>query len=641
MSFETLEKRQLMSVSLIGNSLEIRGTEAADTYTISNSAFSLKVVENGTTYNFALGSVAKINALLNGGNDQFNTLGAGPVTLAANAAAGSLTTTALLKTSVVNTKIITTDSLVLRNLLVTVPMVVDGGMGDDRIVTGEGNDTIQGNGGTDNLKGMGGSDWIDGGVGGVAVYAQNTGNDYIDGGEGNDTLHASDYGNNTILGGDGNDSLYGYQGNDSLFGQAGNDYASAYRGNDLVMGGAGNDQLQGGGGNDKVYGEDGDDLADGGTFGAGAVLDNNGFDIVRGNAGNDTLHAADFSSNKLIGDDGNDALFGYAGDDYLNGGAGTDTMSGGDGNDTLIAIDGGINDTLTGGAGTDVMWGDRQSFLFFSLNDTVTDASAFENTRTVKMVTSFRNGADKSLNGDNIADPTDGTNYKNFSSNPLFGSSGPSANDIDQEAVGDCWILAPLGAVAQDSPWRIRGMVVDFGDGTYGVSLGNSFYRVDADLPTQSALSNDQTYQGLGQGNSLWAALVEKAYTHHRTGANTYASLAGGDPADSMRQFNVQSVGQSYFAPGGSSAAVANSIYTHWNSWQSTDICTGSVAAGSPLVGGHCYTVTSVTRNSSGVVTNVRVRNPWGPDNTGGNPFVDLTPAQLAACEIWVTWGNA
>src|SRR5436305_4747371 len=43
---------------------------------------------------------------------------------------------------------------------------------------------------------------------------------------------------------------------------------------------------------------------------------------------------------------------------------------------------------------------------------------------------------------------------------------------------------------------------------------------------------------------------------------------------------------------------------------------------------------------SAGTVTSITLRNPWGPDNTGGNPYVTITPANLAACQIWVAFGN-
>src|SRR5262249_51284851 len=146
----------------------------------------------------------------------------------------------------------------------------------------------------------------------------------------------------------------------------------------------------------------------------------------------------------------------------------------------------------------------------------------------------------------------------------------------------------------------VRSMVADFGDGTYGVYLGSNFYRVDGDLPTWSATSTDQRYAGLGAGGSLWVAIVEKAYASFRTGANTYASLANGDPADALRAYHLSSVGENYYAAGSNSATVANDVYAHWNAYQSCTICTGTVATGSPLVASHCYSVTAVFRDASG-----------------------------------------
>jgi hypothetical protein len=259
----------------------------------------------------------------------------------------------------------------------------------------------------------------------------------------------------------------------------------------------------------------------------------------------------------------------------------------------------------------------------------------------VHNVQSFANGADRTLDGDWLADPTDGTNYKSFRDRPLFAVGGPSVDDVDQEAAADCWLLAPLGSLALDNPNAVRHMVADFGDGTYGVKLGNSFYRVDGDLPTQASWSTDQTYAGLGRDGSLWVAIVEKAYAQHRTGANTYGSLGWGDPADALRAYNLTSVGENYFAPSTSGTAVANDIYNHWNAYQSCSICTGTVPSGSPLVASHCYSVVSVSRDAWGNVTSILVRNPWGGDNTGGNPYLSLTPAQLAACQIWVAFGNS
>src|SRR5262249_6509941 len=264
----------------------------------------------------------------------------------------------------------------------------------------------------------------------------------------------------------------------------------------------------------------------------------------------------------------------------------------------------------------------------------------YTNAQRVQPVAGFANGADRTLDGDSIADPTDGMYYKNFSNHPLFGVGGPNVDDIDQNARSDCWMLASLGTVANDNPNDIRGMVADFGDGTYGVRLGGSFYRVDADLPTTGLYSTTPSNAGFGHDGSMWVAVVEKAYASYRTGANTYASLDYGDPADALRAYNLGSVGETHYAAGSNATTVANEVYNHWNAYQACTICTGSNTGSSGLVANHCYSVTAVYRDAYGNVTGIQLRNPWGPDNTGGNPYVYLTPSQLASAEIWVAYGN-
>ena len=96
--------------------------------------------------------------------------------------------------------------------------------------------------------------------------------------------------------------------------------------------------------------------------------------------------------------------------------------------------------------------------------------------------------------------------------------------------------MAALGSAAKSNANSVRQTVVDLGDGTYAVALGNSFYRVDADLPTRSAQSKDLTYAKFGLSGSMWVPIVEKAYAHFRTGANTYESLNGGWASRSSRR---------------------------------------------------------------------------------------------------------
>ena len=100
--------------------------------------------------------------------------------------------------------------------------------------------------------------------------------------------------------------------------------------------------------------------------------------------------------------------------------------------------------------------------------------------------------------------------------------------DVVQGNLGDCYFLAGLAAVADDTPHAIRQSVVDFHDGTYGVRFGNNFYRVDSDLPVASSTSRTPSYAKLGANNSMWVAIMEKAFAHYRKGSNSYASIESG-----------------------------------------------------------------------------------------------------------------
>lgn len=379
----------------------------------------------------------------------------------------------------------------------------------------------------------------------------------------------------------------------SGWGNGGNDYLEGYSVADYFDGGDGNDTVLGYGGNDTVFGGTGDDV--------------------------------------LLGMGGNDQLVGQDGNDRLNGRDGNDSAWGGNGDDVLIAIDGGTADYVQGDAGRDIVWIDQTG----TVKDSVYGTEAADK---VQNVTSFANGADRTLDGDRIADPTvkSGQTYRLYSGNPLFSSTGPSRDDIRQGALGDCWLLAACGAMAQDNPHALRQNVVDFDDGTYGVRLGNNFYRVDNDLPTTSGYSSP-AYASLGRENSMWVAVVEKAYAHYRYGTNSYAALDGGWSVEVNRAFGSTNAGEQDLASFTSATALANFIAQKWNAYQATTIgflgLKAGYPSGAPIITSHMYTVTGITRDSAGNITYITLRNPWGVDgigNDGSNDgYVRVTPTEL------------
>ena len=48
--------------------------------------------------------------------------------------------------------------------------------------------------------------------------------------------------------------------------------------------------------------------------------------------------------------------------------------------------------------------------------------------------------------------PLDGRVTAHFGDVPLFGPDGPTAGDVNQGSLGDCWLIAALASVADGDP---------------------------------------------------------------------------------------------------------------------------------------------------------------------------------------------
>ena len=261
---------------------------------------------------------------------------------------------------------------------------VDGGIGNDTILTGDDNDIIFGGEGNDSVDAGFDDDSVFGGAG-MDFLEGNEGNDTIDGGDDADVIYGDvaptnpDYpffapydlpndgtdlapNNNadSLIGGAGNDTIFGQDDNDTLIGGTGNDYLDGGNDDDVLDGGDGADTLIGGAGNDTLNGGHDDDSVDGGA-GNDWLTGDLGNDTVRGGDGDDSVFGAegddvmfgDAGNDSMEGWLGNDSMYGGDGDDYMDASVGDDLLEGGDGNDTLLGGSDIGADTLRGGAGND------------------------------------------------------------------------------------------------------------------------------------------------------------------------------------------------------------------------------------------------------------------------------------------------
>jgi hypothetical protein len=396
-----------------------------------------------------------------------------------------------------------------------------------------------------------------------------------------------------------------------------------------------------------------------GVLGNGKVIGrfaNVGEIVVRAGAGNDrVIIDADVKVNSILeGEDGND---------YLRGGGSIDSLFGDAGNDTLVTIGGGNYDWATGGSGCDSFWVDAR--------DTIYDASyseaavggihkvgSFMSYNTVSGGVGWRVSPSNELLGQNYIDPMlnqYGGGWASTRGMNLFSNAGPSADDVRQLGyVGDCYMMSTMSSIARKNSMRIRNTVVDLGDGTYAVRFKNAynqdvFVRVDGDLPLDK--HGDLLGAGLGSGNSIWTAIIEKAWTIARPGHGSYAgysNIDGGLLDEAMHAFGVTNITANTFGhnPFRSGTDMFNWISNQLQAGKIVTFGTGNVGEdnGTPCVGGHAYSVVGFTHDSMGNPYLV-LRNPWssdGPMQMGADDgYIAVSMNQAMYVCAGVASGNA
>jgi hypothetical protein len=226
-----------------------------------------------------------------------------------------------------------------------------------------------------------------------------------------------------------------------------------------------------------------------------------------------------------------------------------------------------------------------------------------------------------------------------YVSGSLF-QNGPSADDVYQGDLGDCYYVATLASIAQEKPNYIQNMFTDNGDSTFTVRFYNNgvadYVTVDRYLATNS--SGNAVYAGWGGGsststtNELWVALAEKAYaqlaesgwSRSSNSTNSYADIEGGWMDTVIRQVTGLAA---------TSQSVTSMTQTQLiNLVNSNQILTACFVYGDGfgVVDRHAYTITSYNATNG----TFYLRNPWG------NTHADVTFDQLVSLRAIIEWSN-
>jgi hypothetical protein len=200
----------------------------------------------------------------------------------------------------------------------------------------------------------------------------------------------------------------------------------------------------------------------------------------------------------------------------------------------------------------------------------------------------------------------------------------PSGADINQDDIGDCYLMATMGAVADADPQRIKDRIsynpqtgefdVTLWDGKEWRHVPVTQADIDANITAEggSGVDNDPS-----AGKPLWPAVLESAYA--KMHGKDLKGIESGLAPDAMEALTGND--GKWLFPGAEFAwnqhldtEIATALQNHQPVTLSTTFLPG------PLAGMHVYQVQAISGTGSDAV--VTLRNPWGSDN--GPPIVRM-----------------
>lgn len=247
-----------------------------------------------------------------------------------------------------------------------------------------------------------------------------------------------------------------------------------------------------------------------------------------------------------------------------------------------------------------------------------------------------------------------------FTDKNLYGPSGPRASDIKQDAFGDCYFVATLGAVALQNPKGITDAIhYDEPTQQFRVRLYKLNGQVKYIWVTQAELEDNVNRQGgswvdnTGLYERIWPAVIETAYAkmfdtnpNDGLGEGYQKIVNGGWPSDAMMAITGNAgsqVGYTYYLKlgvDGSVAVLGGKVATALAQHKSVTLWSvpenGTQQDG--LVDDHVYTVISMTQK--GTDWDVKVRNPWGTNMGVGEGKDQASPIMSLSLRMLVTTGG-
>lgn len=219
-------------------------------------------------------------------------------------------------------------------------------------------------------------------------------------------------------------------------------------------------------------------------------------------------------------------------------------------------------------------------------------------------------------------------------------SSGVDINDVAQGALSDCYFMAAVMAVAKAKPQLIKNLISSH-DGTYNVKLWDSDHHEwrNWDFSGQILTNGWSSARLSGDFDSfknveIWPQLLERAWALRLH--DSYGEIENGNVVDAIKSLiGDVPVYDKSIAPGTHYQGIGDLISARIDGGDIVLVSTRARKPAEPpfeLGGGakvhldHVYLVERIER-TDGVVTGLRVFNPWGA--LKGSDYNVTIPAQF------------
>lgn len=239
---------------------------------------------------------------------------------------------------------------------------------------------------------------------------------------------------------------------------------------------------------------------------------------------------------------------------------------------------------------------------------------------------SNRSSLEPSISSD-LANSSGFAQFQDFSADPLWGSSGPSPDDVLQTGLGDCYFLSVLSGIARSDPGLIEQSIVPQANGEYLVKFQNGGQefdqQVDASLPVDG--SGNPVFARIAGDNAIWPALMEKAFCYY-PGLQSPGSYdaaqgfgQGGLPSLSMGALGSTDAAETSVASFRTAAQFLSTVSSDLAAGDIVDLDTmsqsgtGNSRLKSGLFSSHAYSVVAADPSSN----TIQLRNPWGTQTEG------------------------